>query len=54
MKESAPSTLTEFMLKSGAPGTKFWPTVYFQWYLAVFHAGLPSARDALKPALSTF
>ena len=30
VKFSAPSTLTELSLKSGAPGTKFIPTVYFQ------------------------
>ena len=54
MNESALSTLTEFRLNSGAPGTKFIPTVYFQWNLAVFHDALPSVSEALKPALSTF
>lgn len=53
MKFSAPSILTEFKLKSGAPGTKFCPTVYFQWNLAVSHVGLES-RESLKAFLSTF
>jgi hypothetical protein len=42
------------MLNRGAPGTKFIPTVYFQWNLAVPNDALPSASEALNPALSTF
>jgi len=53
VKDYAPSTLTEFILNNGAPGTKFIPTVYFQWYLTLFQVSL-SSSDFLNPSLSIF